>query len=78
MDKNKQSKITPLGLKSMARSIARSYGEPGAIVMVAGGETIRIGTWGLDDREIQDALCLGIHHNMIRICGELEFEEQGG
>ena len=47
MDKNKQDKITPLGLRSMARSIARSYGEDGAIVIVAGDETIHSGTWGL-------------------------------
>jgi len=47
----------------MARSIAATYGDKGAIVLTVGAEGIRVGVFGLDAREIQDALCVGIHYN---------------
>jgi len=57
------AKVTPLDLKHMARSIAAAYGDKGAIVLTVGAEGIRVGVFGLDAREIQDALCVGIHYN---------------
>ena len=60
--------VTPIDLERMARSIANSYGDKGAIILVSGDDGIRVGVWGLTDRETQDALCVGIHHNMLRVC----------
>jgi len=60
--------IKPIALKNMARSIARSYGDKGAIIITHGEEGTRVGCWGLTDRETQEALCVGIHYNMKRIC----------
>jgi len=60
--------VTPLNLKSMARSIARNYGDKGAMILVSGDEGTRIGVWGLTGREAQDALNLGTYYNMRRIC----------
>jgi len=57
------AKIAPVDLKRMARSIAATYGDKGAIVLTVGAEGIRVGVFGLDAREIQDALCVGIHYN---------------
>jgi hypothetical protein len=66
---NKKSRIiVPVDLVRMARSVANSYVDTGAIILVSGDEGIRIGVWGLTDRETQDALCVGIHHNIRRIC----------
>jgi len=47
----------------MARSIAHTYGDKGAIVLTVGPAGVRVGVHGLDAREIQDALCVGIHYN---------------
>ena len=57
------SKIKPLSLQKMARSIARSYGDDGAIILSVGEEGVRIGVEGLTPQQIQDALCLAIHYN---------------
>ncbi len=53
----------------MARSIAASYGDKGAIVLTVSEEGIRIGVQGLTDREVQEALCVGIHYNMLNAEG---------
>jgi hypothetical protein len=55
--------IRPITLERMARAIAANYGDKGAIVLTVGTEGVRIGVHGLDAREIQDALCVGIHYN---------------
>lgn len=60
--------VTPINLERMARSIARSYGDKGAFIMVCGDEGTRIGVWGLTGREAQDALNLATYYNMRRIC----------
>lgn len=52
-------------LERLARSIATSLGDKGAIVLSIGAEGVRIGVHGLDAREIQDALCIGIHYNFV-------------
>jgi hypothetical protein len=54
--------VQPIDLVRMARSIAQSYGDKGAIVMTVGAD----GVYGLDAREIQDALCVGIHYNFAK------------
>lgn len=56
-------KVRPVDLKRMARSIAHTYGDKGAIVLTVGPAGVRVGVHGLDAREIQDALCVGIHYN---------------
>lgn len=54
--------LSPMGLKKMSRSIARSYGDKGAIVISMGDEGVRIGTEGLSFAEVREALCVAIHH----------------
>lgn len=61
--------IFPVNLKNMASSIAKSYGDKGAIVITMGDEGIRIGVCGLDDGEVQDALCNAIYYNFCVIDG---------
>ena len=58
-------KIQPLDLERMARSIATNYGDKGAVIITLGEEGFRIGVFGLDNRELQNALCVGIHHNFM-------------
>jgi len=55
--------LKPMNLKSMSRSIARSYGDKGAIVISMGDDGIRIGTEGLTFGEVREALCVAIHHS---------------
>jgi len=55
--------LNPIGLKSMARSIAQSHGDKGAIVISMGNDGIRIGTAGLTFGEVREALCVAIHHS---------------
>jgi len=55
-------KINPIRLKSMANSIAKSYGDKGAIVVTMGDEGTRIGTKGLTFGEAREALCVAIHY----------------
>ena len=47
----------------MARGIAKSYGDKGAIVISMGDEGIRIGTEGLSVDEVREALCVAIHYS---------------
>ena len=63
MTTESRATVRPFDLKRMARSISRSYGDKGAIVLSVGDDGIRIGVYGLDAKEIQDALCVGIHYN---------------
>jgi CheY-like chemotaxis protein len=49
--------------REMARSIASSYGDKGAIVITVGEEGVRIGIEGLTQQQVQDALCIAIHYN---------------
>lgn len=56
-----------VNLERMARSIARAYGDKGAVVISVGEDGYRVGVANLTDRELQDALCVGIHHNLIRL-----------
>ncbi len=52
----------PLG--KMARAIARQHGHDGALIITKSSDGIyHVGLAGLTDREIQDALCVGIHLN---------------
>ena len=60
-------RLAAVGLERMARSIARSYGDKGAVVITVGESGFRVGVAGLTDRELQDALCVGIHHNLLKI-----------
>ncbi len=59
------NKIRPMKLERMARSIARTYGDKGALILTVGEHGIRVGVHGLNAREIQDALCVGIHYNFV-------------
>lgn len=58
--------IRPMDLKRTAASIASNYGDKGAIVITSGDEGVRIGVSGLDDRDLQDALCIAIYHAVSR------------
>ena len=60
-------KLAAVNLERMARAIARGYGDKGAVVITVGESGYRVGVAGLTDRELQDALCVGIHHNLLRI-----------
>ena len=51
-------------LEDMARAIARQHGHKGAILITVSDDGYHVGVAGLEDREVQDALCVGIHHNM--------------
>jgi len=53
-------------LERMARSIAHAHGDKGAIVITVGEDGVRIGVHGLDAREIQDALCVGLFYNFVK------------
>jgi hypothetical protein len=59
-------KVHPVDLQRMARSIAQAYGDKGAIVLTVGKDGVRIGLHGLDAREIQDALCVGLFYNFVK------------
>jgi len=54
-------------LEDMARAIARQHGHKGAILITVSDDGYHVGVAGLDDREIQDALCVGIHHNLVMV-----------
>jgi hypothetical protein len=53
--------VRPIGLQDTAAAIARNYGDRGAIIITSGEEGIRVGVYGLDLREAQDALCTAIY-----------------
>ena len=52
-------------LERMARSIASMFGDKGAIILTLGTDGVRVGVHGLNAREIQEALCVGIHYNFV-------------
>jgi hypothetical protein len=58
--------VHPVDLERMARSIAKTYGDKGAIVLTVGKDGVRNGIHGLDAREIQDALCVGLFYNFVK------------
>ena len=55
--------VQNLPLKKMALAIARQLGHNGAIVITKSSEGYHLGVAGLSDREVQEALCVGIHQN---------------
>ena len=55
----------PISLKKMARSIATSYGDEGAIVISKGPDGYRFGVEGLSPDEVERAACLLIHYNVV-------------
>lgn len=61
----RDSNISPLALRKMARAIAASYGDTGAIVISVGKDGVRIGVEGLTPEQIQYALCTAIHYNFV-------------
>lgn len=64
-------KVRAIDLKRMAGSIAANYGDKGAVVITVGEDGFRIGVSNLTDRELQDAFCVGIHHNLLQVnCDE--------
>jgi hypothetical protein len=58
--------VHPVDLERMARSIAQAYGDKGAIIITVGKDGVRVGIHGLDAREIQDALCVGLFYNFVK------------
>ena len=56
---------TPIDLERMAGPIASSYGDKGAVVITVGDDGFRVGVANLTDRELQDALCVAIHHSVL-------------
>ena len=63
---NNLQNVHPVDLERMARSIAQAYGDKGAIIITVGKDGVRIGIHGLDAREIQDALCVGLFYNFVK------------
>jgi len=64
MDNNTNlGKVIPLALRRMAKSIASTYGDDGAIIITVGKEGTRVGVEGLTPQQIQDALCVAINYN---------------
>ena len=57
------TKLQPVDLRRMARSIATSYGDDGAIVICKGADGYRFGVEGLSHEEVEQAACLLIHYN---------------
>ena len=57
-----QQKVIPINLRAMARSIARSYGDKGAIVVTYNEDVCRIGCEGLTLSEAIEALTAAIHY----------------
>ena len=61
MDNNNNlGKVTPFAFRRMAKSIASTYGDDGAIIITVGKEGTRVGIEGLTPQQIQDALCVAI------------------
>jgi hypothetical protein len=63
---NNLQNVHPIDLERMARSIAQAHGDKGAIVITVREDGVRIGVHGLDAREIQDALCVGLFYNFVK------------
>ncbi len=61
----KKSNVHPLSLRKMARSIATSYGDSGAIVITKSEDGYRFGIEGLTPDEVERAACLLIHYNIV-------------
>ncbi len=60
-----EGQICPMSLRNMARSIATSYGDAGAVVITKGPEGYRFGVEGLTPDEVERAACLLIHYNVV-------------
>ena len=56
--------VMNMPLAKTARAIARQHGHDGAIIITKSSDDVyHVGLSGLTDRQIQDALCVGIHLN---------------
>ena len=55
--------IDNVPLNKMARAIARQHDHDGAIIITKSEQGYHLGVAGLSDREVQEALCVGIHQN---------------
>ena len=66
--------ITSMPLHKMVQAIARQMDHEGGVLITKSfdGE-YHIGVSGLTDQEIQNAFCIGIHHNFNKMD---ELEEQ--
>ena len=60
-----KARVYPVSLRKMARSIAASYGDEGAIVISKGPDGYRFGVEGLSPDEVERAACLLIHYNVV-------------
>ncbi len=58
--------VRPLDLQRTAASVAANYGDDGAIVITSGKDGIRIGVHNLTASDLQDALCVAIHHAVAK------------
>jgi hypothetical protein len=58
--------IRPLDLRRTAAAIASNYGDDGAIVITRGKDGIRVGVHNLDPGDLQDMLCVAIHHAVAK------------
>lgn len=61
------TKTTNMPLRKMALAIARQYQHDGAILITKSADGYHIGVSGLTDQEVQEALCVGIHHNILML-----------
>lgn len=58
--------IRPLDLRRTAAAIASNYGDDGAIVITRGKDGIRVGVHNLAPSDLQDVLCVAIHHAVAK------------
>jgi hypothetical protein len=58
--------VRPMDLQRTAASVASNYGDDGAIIITSGKDGIRIGVHNLTASDLQDALCVAIHHAVAK------------
>jgi len=59
-----RASVHPVSLRNMARSIAASYSDTGAIVITKGADGYRFGVEGMTPDEVERAACLLINYNI--------------
>ena len=65
MKVNEPSNVHPINLRRMAKSIASSRGEKGAVIITFGDEGYSFGVEGMSPEEVEQAACILIHQNFL-------------
>ena len=61
----RNEKIRPLSLRHTAASIARNYGDKGAVIISVGEDGIRIGVENLTSAEVREVLRAAVHYSFV-------------